>query len=246
MSEILFVPKWSISPAGCSSIPAVKIALDELRRRFDVQIFTWPTVKGQASVSSGWRESAAAIREAVQPGRHLVAMAPSPVAICMMALDGLEGGLSFVAPGIVYPTATMRSFGVDTLADAVEAQGRFGSNFPWVKESMEGTHDDEQRRYSELLDSDIDWLFENELLESFRSIDLNRQVPNIAVPVLYLDLPYFEYREYPLRESFLGFVPHAECGALQSWPLRMHLDEAGHEFVGTVSGFLDRVDAGLI
>jgi hypothetical protein len=244
-AEIIFVPKWSLSPEGCRLIPAVRTALDELGRRYQVELFRWPTVRGAPPAGSTWREAVDALRESFGQGSHVVPMSPSPVALCMMALDGIEEAASFVATGIVYPTATMRSFGVDTLADAIEAQGRFSSNFSWVRESMEGTSDDEQHRFSEQLDADIDWTLEHKLVESFRTIDLNKQTPRLQVPVLYLDLPYFEYHEYPLRESFLGLVPHAECGALEAWPLRMHLDEPGHEFATVVTSFVDRVEAGI-
>ncbi|HET9200408.1 MAG TPA: hypothetical protein VFO84_05470 [Dehalococcoidia bacterium] len=246
-AEVLFVPKWSISPAGCRLIPAVRTALDELRSRFDVQIFQWPTVVGGPQPpGETWGDAVSVLAECFAEGQHIVAMAPSPVALCMMALDGRDDPASFVAPGIVYPTATMRSFGVDTLADAIEAQGRFSSNFPWVRESMDGAHEDEQHSFSEQLDADIDWRAESKLVESFRTIDLSKQTPDISVPVLYLDLPYFEYQEYPVRASFLGLVPQAECGRLTTWPLRMHLDEPGHEFAATVTGFIDRVEAGTL
>jgi hypothetical protein len=245
-ARVLFVPKWSISPAGCRLIPAVRTALDELRRRYEVEIFAWPTVRLDKPGRLNWEDAVSALRSSFADDQHVVAMAPSPVALCLMALDGRSQMASFVAPGIVYPTATMRSFGIDTLADAIEAQGRFSSNFSWVRESMEEAREDEQHRFSEELDADIDWQLENELVESFRTIDLKRQKPDVSVPVLYLDLPYFEYREYPMRASFLGLVPHAECGNLNTWPLRMHLDEPGHEFAAVVTAFIDRVESGTL
>ena len=116
---LLFIPPLSVSPATAEVIGGPRAVFDELRPRFELDVFTWPCIKGGADVPPTWEAAAQLIREALSPGCHVIA-AGDAVWVAFLAISKAGASVRSVtcgAPGI--PDATLRALGDSSLAEAL-------------------------------------------------------------------------------------------------------------------------------
>jgi hypothetical protein len=149
---------------------------------------------------------------------------------------------SFVADGMWTPPATLRSLGLPEMAQAAVSSFR-GRSHQWVRLYTQGASEDEQNRYADMMDNDIDWLYLAELAPSFMALDLVREGVQVRAPTLYLDPAVELVGLAGMGESFKRFVPHAELDYLELWPGQLHHRQSGSEFARKVTAFIARQEA---
>src|SRR5688572_29902461 len=145
--RLVFVPPMWMSPTGCRVLAGMRAALNDFNTRFEVELFSWPTVAGTPRTDPTWQASAAQLRETLETPAHVVTMG-SPAAIVLMAVSGLKTVRSLVVAGIAVPPATLRAIGMASRTDASAATvSRFrlgrGGTYYILRGSMEGAGDSE-------------------------------------------------------------------------------------------------------
>ncbi|MEX2238759.1 MAG: hypothetical protein WEB00_14645 [Dehalococcoidia bacterium] len=218
--RVLFVPSWIVSPQGCETIPASRYALNQFRQHFEVDVFTWPLMKAGPKAPPTWEGAVSALREAFEPGCHLVTMETATPAT-LMALNGYDEDSpvrSWSNVGIAFSPATLRSLNMAALASAAEAGSLFAGSYQFVRHTMQGAGEAEWRRFSELLDEDIDWNYVADFRRSYDNLDLIREQPHVTRPTLYLDKPASRstFGAAVRREVFQGFAPGCEVRDLRA------------------------------
>lgn len=240
--RLLFVPTWLISPTLCDRTPALRSAIDALRADFEVEVFTWPSLKGGGDFPPTWEGGVDALLEAFSPGCHIVVMAETPQALVALSRD-TQGVATFVADGMWTPPATLRSLGrLDEAAAAVSTYR--GRSYQWVRLYMQGGTEEEWTLAAELMDRDIDWAYLNNVAPSYMALDLVSENPKVETPTLYFDSPLELISYSDMTDVFLRFVPHAEVQKLPAWPSRMQDYETGIDFARRVVEFIGRRTAG--
>lgn len=236
--RLLFVPTWLISPNVCENTPALRAALDELRANFDVDVFTWPSLRGGGDFPPTWEGGSEALQAAFTPGCHVVVMAETPQALVALSRDQ-TGVATFVADGMWTPPATLRALGrLDEAAAAVSTYR--GRSYQWVRLYMQGGTEEDWARAAELMDQDIDWAYLGKLAPSYMALDLVSVDPKIELPTLYFDSPLELISYSDMTDVLLRFVPHAETQRLPAWPSRMQDAETGIDFARRIVEFVGR------
>lgn len=234
--RLLFVPTWLISPRMCEIVPGLRAAVTRLRASYDVDVFTWPTIRGGPDYPPTWQGGAQALRDAFTPGCHLVVMAESAQAI--VALTGQEDGpATFVADGMWTPPATLRALGMAGAAHAAVSSFR-GRSYQWVRLYMQDASEKEWTEAADDMDADIDWVYLGQLAPSFMALNLLQEQTSVGIPTLYLNPAVELIGMEGMTEVFQRFVPHAEAHDLRLWPGRMQDEKSGIEFADRVLAFL--------
>ena len=236
--RLLFVPTWLISPNVCENTPAMRAALENLRTAFEVDVFTWPSLRGGGDFAPSWEGGVEALIDALSPGCHVVVMAETPQALVALSREK-QGVATFVADGMWTPPGTLRALGrLDEAAAAVSTYR--GRSYQWVRLYMQGGTEEEWTAAAELMDQDIDWAYLSELAPSYMSLDLVAEDPKVMIPTLYFDSPLELISYSDMADVFLAFVPHAEVQKLPAWPSRMQEAETGIDYARRITAFIRR------
>jgi hypothetical protein len=235
--RILFLPSWPISPHVCEEIPGIRTALADFVTHLPVEVFCWPWFKGGKGADVSWRDQVAAIEASVHDDCHVVVMGTG-VATALLAASSPKRPRSFIAAGMVTPLATLQALGETALADILMLGWEGRTTYQYVRLIMEGAAEEEWDRYARMMDQEIDWTLFTSAIESWPSLNLVQDKPELLCPGLYLDspLPVAGYAEQ--REAFLKIVPGAEVQELDVWPGRMHEKASGRDLSQKALAFI--------
>jgi class 3 adenylate cyclase len=236
--RVVVVPHWVTSPAACELIPADAKALRALRDRYQVEIVVQPVIRGAPTVAPRWSDQVSYLRTYLEDPCHVIALAYTS-AVTLLSLDSQTQVRSFITTILDLPLATIRSFGFARAADAVQALSRTSfSRYLWILDRMPDTPEGELRQLAAMLDSEFDAGYAKRSRESYDTIDLLRERPNVLAPTLYLDSPVV-YRD-ELKAGFLQLVPQAEVAVMEHWPYRLDDPTTADEFVAATTAFIDK------
>lgn len=239
--RVLFVPAWVLSPQALTHFPAFQPFLGRLESNFDLEIFTWPLIRGDPPLSLTCGVAAEAIRDSLSPGCHVVAMAGA-VPITLLALNRQEDLCSLVVDGIDLPSATFRAMGAHTLADAVEAEHvNHYKPYVWTRRLLPTATDAECRAIADCIAEDVHADRLEIFRQSFDQLDLFRGAPPfIRAPVLHFDwdMDMDGSRQWRL-DAFLRLVPHATVRPLRVPSEGMKDLDAGRRLAEAVVEFIE-------
>ena len=105
---------------------------------------------------------------------------------------------------------------------------------------MQGASEEEWARYAGLMDREVDWPRFAVAWESWPTLNLLQDRPDLRTPTLYLDSPLRVAGYAEQRETFLRIVPNAEVQELDIWPERLHEKETGRDLSKRVLAFIQR------
>ena len=243
--RVLFVPTWLISPDACEALPAIRSALEDLRKRFTVDVFAWPWVAGGKSSANGLSGTAEQLRASMSQDCHVVTMGSGTVNL-LIALDGNEElAASLTCAGFSVPPATLRSLDRPSVASGASAMFRWKSSYQYVRLVMPGADEEVWTEAAKVLDRDVDWQRAGVTLQEMEECDLEVSGPRVsAIPALYLDSPLSVAGFAEMTEIFLRYVPQAKVEELAAWPGRMQDSETGRDLSRKVIAFIEAVEAG--
>ncbi|MEX2236182.1 MAG: hypothetical protein WEB00_01410 [Dehalococcoidia bacterium] len=241
--RMLFLPGWFLSPGTCEAIPGIHTALEDLRKRFKVDIFSWPWVAHRADMPPTWQGSVHAIIESLTPETHVVCMGAATGQL-LMAL-GKMGGIarSCVCAGFSVPPATLRSLNMPSQAVAAAAMFRWRSSYQYMRLVMEDADEEHWNRLAALADADIDWATTAVVQRSLEDLDLEEEQPRLTIPALYLDSPLTVSGFAEMTEVFRRYAPAAAVQQLSVWPGRLHDQETGRDLSQKVLAFIQALPA---
>jgi class 3 adenylate cyclase len=237
--RLLFVPDYGFSPPSCEAFPALQVVLSDFRASFDVEIFHWPTLKGGPAVAPTWQGTVQALRAAVteiQPD-HIVVV--RQIELSMLALTGaLSSVRSFTGVGMGFLPATLRAFGMESLAEFASAFFQWGKqgSYQFIQLVMPSTNEQERRLLAQEMDGQLDRNYETLWLDSVQKLNLADQVPQISTPMLLLIEPEFKQ----LSQIVLRFAPHAGVELLDS-AFAIDNEAFGREVARKARAFIKRV-----
>ncbi|MPZ22362.1 MAG: hypothetical protein GEU28_02210 [Dehalococcoidia bacterium] len=240
-ARILFVPTWRVSPIACRSLPGIRSLLDDLRTSFEVDVFTWPCIKGGPAVPATWQGAVDALAGDITSNTHLLSFgAATPIAL--MALTG-EGhrARSLTSVGIAVPNATLLTLGLPDVAGSWENRARFSPTPVWLQSLLHGIQQDSIDSLAQRIDAEIDWGYLAQFQRSFETLDLVARRAATDVPVLYLSSPLDRETGEGIKDVFMRFAPEAATDDLQQWPANLESPDSGLELAARFRRFLSDV-----
>lgn len=233
---------WWWSPDHCEEIPAIRRALDEFRREFEVTVFHWPCLYGGARVGTDWQAVVANLSDSLDSDTHLVTMGGSALALVALGTAGAEAR-SFATDGLTVPPATLEALDLPTMAEGSAALFQLESGYQFARLHMQGADEETLDSTARRLDSDIDLNALRRMLASYETLDLVAEAPRVDLPTLYLDppLPLAASSGHEVRDIFLRFAPEASVGELIVWPNRLHEESCGRDLSRAVLQFLRKI-----
>jgi hypothetical protein len=217
---LLFIPPLSVSPATAELIGGPRAAFDELRPRFELDVFTWPCIKGGADVPPTWEVAARLIREALSPGCHVIA-AGDAVWLAFLAIGEAPVSVRSVtcgAPGI--PDATLRALGDSSLAEASTLTYTTGQHARGLGAALSAAA-------ATRLRADLDLARYEALMASWESINLLEEQPLVTAPCLFLeDVTGTDiFAEGESRDLVTRFAPNTTVRPVTKWGVAAHVED---------------------
>jgi hypothetical protein len=238
--RLLYLPDAWVSPRLCETIPALRVALQDLRGLFDVEIGAGPAVKGEQPIRDldDW---VTLIKEALTPGCHVVSEATSAMA-AVPALAGETDAASFVAIGFFPSEATLKALQLPSAMAAMAVGMVSMGSFPYMRSNMEGASEEEVVELSRAMDADTNLTALGEMARIWQEWNIETTRPRVEIPSLLLEPPG-EYEMDDMAVSFRHFVPGAEVRKLASFGPALHVPETGHDLSLAVIEFITKLRA---
>lgn len=241
--RVLFIPTWLLPPGACEAIPGIRTALDDLRKRFEVDIFSWPRMTERGGPHD-WRGSVHAIIESLTQETHVVGMG-AVTAQLLMALGKMGGDArSCVCAGFSVPPATLRSLDMPSQAVAAAAMFRWRSSYQYMRLVMEDADEEQWDRLAAIADADTDWATSGSIQRSLENLDLEEEQPRLTIPTLYLDSPLNVSGFAEMTDVFCRYAPEAAVQELAVWPGRLHDQETGRDLSQKALAFIQELPSG--
>ena len=239
-NRILWVTGWFFSPRVTEQMPAPRVALIEMRKFAQVDVFHWPCIRGGPEKPPTFSGAVEALREQLSENCHVV-VAGGDVAVALAAMRDGPRVSSLVTTGFRPSPGTLRALGMSALADATSALYRVDRSQVFVRLLMLDAPDSVIQHWSERLDNDIDWPYAVEFRLDYEKTDLTRMQLGATVPTLFLEpaIPVAGYAD--TKPLFERFVPNVQSTGV-SWPSHLHEDACGREFATAVVPFLEEHD----
>lgn len=237
--QVLFVPGWLLPARACEKVPGIRAALDEFRKRFEVNLYSWPwTVDGRKDATS-WEAMLADLRSAMGGDRHVVAMGAATLQLLLALKDHEDQAASLTCAGFSVPPGTLRSLGHHSVANAAAAMFRWQSSYQYVRLVMAGADEEMWTEVARAFDSDVDWNLARKQMALAEELDLEVDSPRLEkVPTLYLDSPLSVAGFEEMTEVFLRYAPNARVERLSIWPGRLQDPESGLDLAGKATAFI--------
>jgi hypothetical protein len=239
-NRLFFIPDYRFTPATCERLSATRSALHDLRQRFEVTVFDWYAGAADATV----RDVVQRVRQQLVGHDHLITTSGN-AAFGLLAASGSQRLATFSCDGICVPAATLRAMGMHSMAEAAVGCLRIDVlRNQGLLALLEGADESEVERVVKVVSEDADWVYVENLLHDYSSIDLTAEKPQLATPALYLEPAAHFSGWVEMSEAFLRFAPHSSLRRLELWPRRVHDPHAGHELAEHVISFVDAVESG--
>jgi hypothetical protein len=238
-SRLLFVPGWLVPARACEEVPGIKAAIDEFRKRFEVETYSWPwTVDGRRSARS-WEEMLDDLRSAMGGDRHVVTMGAATLQLLLALKDHENAAVSLTCAGFSVPPGTLRSIARNSEASAASAMFRWQSSYQYVRLVMAGADEDMWTDVAHAFDVDVDWAQAREQMSLAEELDLEVDPPRLQkIPTLYLDSPLSVAGFAEMTEVFLRYAPNARVERLSIWPGRLQDPESGLDLARKAIAFI--------
>jgi hypothetical protein len=242
--RLLFVPGWLLPARASEKFPAVKAALDEFRKRFEVEVYSWPwTVDGQREAHT-WDQMLTDLRAAMGGDRHVVGMGAATLQLLLALKDHEDRAASLTCAGFSVPPGTLRSLGHPSVASAAAAMFSWQSTYQYVRLVMAGADEELWTEVARALDVDVDWKLAREQMSQAEDLDLEIDPPRLKeIPTLYLDAPLSVAGFAEMTEVFLRYAPHARVEELRMWPGRLQDPESGLDLAIKATAFIQEIAA---
>lgn len=235
--RVLFLPAWLLSRRACEAIPGIRTALDDLRKRFEVEVFSWPWTTEGADAPATWQGSTQAIIDALTPETHVVGMGAATAQL-LMALGKMSGqARSCVCAGFSVPPATLRSLAMPQ-AVAAAAMFRWRNSYQYMRLVMEDADEEHWTRMAAIADADSEWGAASATQHSLEDLDLEEEQPRMVVPTLYLESPLNVSGFAEMTDVFRRYAPDALVQELSVWPARLQDQETGRDLSRKVIAFI--------
>jgi hypothetical protein len=237
--RLLYFPDAWVSPRICDTIPALRVALADLRGLFEVEIVPGPAVKGERPIADfdDWIDR---VEGVLTPGCHVVSEATSAMA-AVPALAGDTPAASFVAIGFFPSEATLKALGLPSALPAMAVGMVSMGSLPYMRSTMEGAPEEDVVKLSREMDSDSNMAAFGEMARIWQECNIETTRPRVTIPSLVLEPP----GEHAMEEmaAFRHFAPGAEVRKLESFGRTLHVPETGHELSRAVIEFISRLRA---
>jgi hypothetical protein len=216
--------------------------LKRLRASYPVDVFRWPSLKGEKRVGSGWEPAVNAFRAQTRSEHHFVDVAGAG-GVPFLIAGGAEIARSFTTVSWGESVAVLEREGHRGIADFVRLNYQLigsgaGQIVPLV---MQGADEQTIARAIREVDETIDrsWV-----VEAMAAEDDMPPIPVgvLTVPSIYLE-PTPPLTIEGLFEVFHRYAPAARHERLKEWGLRIHEEAGGHELADKVIPFIQQVIA---
>jgi hypothetical protein len=235
--RVLFVPIWTISAECCETIAGIRALLDDLRARFEVEVFQSPARRERLASEPTMEAALGVFERALPENGHVLTMGGS-TALVLAALGRTARSVrSLSAAGMWVPGATLRALGRADIADVAVGTPNFNSSYQYFRLVMEGASDEQIDAAARQANADIDGAFAADLSTPLSALNLTREPP-VRVPTLYLDSPLPVAGFAEMTDLFVSLVPHAEVQPLERWPGRLHERATGRDVSEKVIPFI--------
>ncbi|HET9201081.1 MAG TPA: hypothetical protein VFO84_08925 [Dehalococcoidia bacterium] len=239
-NPVLFVTGWFFSPQVTEEIPAGRVALRDIRKFAECDVFHWPCIRGGPTGPPTFAGAVDALREKITEDCHVV-VSGGDVGVALAAMKDGPPVSSLVTTGFRPSPGTLRALGMGALADATSALYRVDRSQLFVRLLMLDAPDSVIQYWSERLDNDIDWPYAVQFRLDYEQVDLTRLGFKVNVPTLFLEpaIPVAGYAD--TKPIFERFVPNLSSAGV-SWPSHLHEEACGREFAAAVVPFLQKHD----
>jgi hypothetical protein len=241
--RILLIPViWAPDPTAMKNWTGVQALMERLRACLPLDIFAWPTLRGEQHVAGALDSVRDAMRRQVRPVHHVLDCSTLPEYFFWAMGD--PPVRSHVVAGFMPMRGISHEAGDPLLVTALEAvRTMLSSPSRIVHLTMQGAGEAEIKgaiaQMMPTYDSDLfRRIFEEESEMTAVSITPSR------APTLYLFQPFGLPGEEDFFEIFERYAPNAEeGGSLHEWPVHLHQQASGHELADKALPFIQRVIA---
>ena len=242
--RILLIPAiWAPDPLAVKKWPGVQALIERLRACLPLDIFAWPTLRGEPHQEGAMAGVRDAFRRQVRPVHHVVDLSALPE-LFFWAMGG-PSVRSHVVAGFLPTHAISHEAADPGLITALNAVRQILMRpTQIVPVTMQGAAEaDIEGAIAEItptFDSGfLDRIYEEDSAMAAVSITPSR------VPTLYLFQAFGLPGEEDFFEIFRRYAPNAEedAGGFRDWPIHLHQQASGHELADKAIPFIQRVIA---
>jgi hypothetical protein len=240
--RILLIPTtWAPDPGVWNGWPSLQVLLARLRSFLPVDIFAWPTLRGQEVAGNAAEAAVAALNDSLTPQHHIVNLSFTGWALARV-LQGTEPR-SIVFVGLMPSPRAIHDVGGPELEGAVNIVFAVSKNpGQMLRITMQGAGEERIIEETRRLESTLDRSTLEAIIDETAGAHYAGIAP-VSVPALYLqtavEVPGAEYAPPILR----SWLPHLREDVLREWGLRLHEEGGGQELAGKVIPFIEEVIA---
>lgn len=221
----------------------IRTMLSELDTVAPVDVFQQPTRKGGKHRATDVVALIDAMKQDIKPGHHVVEVGGSPGEPILLAVAD-SPARSVTICGFYPSPRTLARRGDPDLAQAVEAMYRVLTNNPGQAVSivMEDADEGSRAEVLEHIEEHVDRVALRRLGDALCDFQFSAE-QQVKVPALYLGLKHHVPANSGQIEIFREYAPQARYDELELWGPYTHIEAAGYELAGKVTGFIKEVIA---